>query len=99
MDVVLAPAPRMEFRGLEENMLKPGVTVSVVAYPSKQIKDEFRAETITVGTRVTELRGGEKDSLKSERSPLLARRGGAKRRGGGSINLFKDLDPPPRPLH
>jgi hypothetical protein len=56
LDVVLAPAARMEFRGLEENMLKSGVTVSVVVYPSKQIKDEFRAETITVGTRVTELR-------------------------------------------
>jgi hypothetical protein len=56
LDVILAPAARMEFRGLEENMLKPGVTVSVVAYPSKQIKDEIRAETITVGTRTTELR-------------------------------------------
>ncbi len=56
LDVVLAPSPRMEFRGLEEGMLKPGVSVSVVAYPSKQIKDEFRAETITIGTRATELR-------------------------------------------
>jgi len=56
LDVVLAPAARMEFRGLEENMLKAGDTVSVMVYPSKQIKDEFRAETITVGTRTTELR-------------------------------------------
>jgi len=56
LDVVLAPAARMEFRGLEENMLKAGGTVSVMVYPSKQIKDEFRAETITVGTRTTELR-------------------------------------------
>jgi hypothetical protein len=56
IDVVLAPAPRMEFRGLEENMLKSGATISVVAYPSKQTKDELRAETITVGGRSTELR-------------------------------------------
>ena len=56
LDVVLAPAPRMEFRGLEEGMLKPGISVSVVAYPSKQIKDELRAESITIGTRVMELR-------------------------------------------
>jgi hypothetical protein len=56
LDVILAPSARMEFRGLEENMLKPGTTVRVVAYPSRQIKDEVRAETITVGTRMTELR-------------------------------------------
>jgi len=56
LDVVLAPASRMEFRGLEEGMLKPGVTVSVVAYPSREIKDELRAETITIGGRTTELR-------------------------------------------
>ena len=56
LDVVLAPAARMEFRNLEEGMLKPGVTVSVAAYPSKQIMNEFRAETITIGTRTTDLR-------------------------------------------
>jgi hypothetical protein len=32
LDVIIAPAPRMEFRGLEEPMLKSGVTVSVVVY-------------------------------------------------------------------
>ena len=33
--VVLAPAPRMEFRDLTEDMLKPGMTLSVVGYRSK----------------------------------------------------------------
>jgi len=46
----------MEFRGLSDDRLKPGVNVSVVAYPSKQIKDELRAETITIGKETTELR-------------------------------------------
>lgn len=54
--VVVAPPPRMEFRGLSDDRLKPGVNVSVVAYPSKQIKDELRAETITIGKETTELR-------------------------------------------
>jgi hypothetical protein len=46
----------MEFRGLADDMLKPGITATVVAYPSKQIKDELRAETITIGRTTTELR-------------------------------------------
>jgi hypothetical protein len=54
--VVLGPPPRMEFRGLSEQMLKPGVTASVAAYPSKQNKDEIRAATITIDGTTTELR-------------------------------------------
>jgi hypothetical protein len=54
--VVLAPPPRMEFRGVSDDDLKPGVTVSVVAYPSKQTKDEVRAETLGVGTKSIDLR-------------------------------------------
>jgi hypothetical protein len=54
--VILAPPARMEFRGLSDDALKAGVTASVVAYPSKQIKDEVRAETITIGRQTTELR-------------------------------------------
>jgi len=46
----------MEFRDLSDQILKPGVTASVVAYPSKQIKDEVRAATITIGRTTTELR-------------------------------------------
>ena len=56
LTVVMAPPPRMEFRDLSDQILKPGVTVSVVAYPSKQIKDEVRAATITIGRTTTELR-------------------------------------------
>src|SRR3989441_712716 len=56
LSVVIAPPPRMEFRMLSDDALKPGVTVSVVAYPSKQIKDEVRAETLTVGGKSFELR-------------------------------------------
>jgi hypothetical protein len=54
--VIMAPPPRMEFRGLSDDMLKAGATASVVVYPSKQIKDELRAESITIGRTTTELR-------------------------------------------
>jgi hypothetical protein len=56
LTVVLAPPPRMEFRDLSDDSLKIGATVSVVAYPSKGIKDELRAQTITIGKTTTELR-------------------------------------------
>jgi hypothetical protein len=56
LTVLLAPWPRMEFRGLMEDMLKPGVSVSFTGVPSKSTANEFRAETITVGARTTELR-------------------------------------------
>jgi hypothetical protein len=56
LTVVLAPATRMEFRDLTDGMLLPGVTVSFVGYPSKSRADEFRAESITVARRTTELR-------------------------------------------
>jgi hypothetical protein len=54
--VVMAPRSRSEFRGLSDDMLKIGSTVSVVAYPSKQIKGEVRAETITIGKTTFDLR-------------------------------------------
>ena len=53
--VVLAPPVRMDFRGLMEPMIKPGTTVTVDVFPSKQIKDEVRATTITIGNRATDL--------------------------------------------
>ena len=56
LDVVLAPPVRMEFRGLVVEMLKPGVTVSIEGFPSKLTRDEFRATTITVNGKTTELR-------------------------------------------
>jgi len=54
--VVLAPPVRMEFRGLTEELLKPGVSVSVDGFISKRAADEFRAEIIKVGPRSFDLR-------------------------------------------
>ena len=54
--VVLAPPSRMESRGLTEAMLKEGTKASVVGYPHLTVKDEMRAERITIGEKTTELR-------------------------------------------
>lgn len=54
--VVLAPPSRMESRGLTKDMLKVGATASVVGYPHLKIKDEMRAERITIDNKTTELR-------------------------------------------
>lgn len=54
--VVLAPPSRMESRGLSESMLKAATTATVVGYPHLKIKDEMRAERITIGEKTTELR-------------------------------------------
>lgn len=56
LTVIMAPPPRMEFRGLSDEMLKVGVTATVAADPSKNVKDEWRAETITIGRNAFELR-------------------------------------------
>lgn len=54
--VVLAPPSRMEGRGLTKDMLKVGETATVVGYPHLKVKDEMRAERITIGDKTTELR-------------------------------------------
>jgi len=54
--VLIAPRSRMEFRDLTEDMLKPGTTVSVVAFPNKKTANEFRAESLTLGKTTTDLR-------------------------------------------
>jgi hypothetical protein len=54
--VVLAPPSRMQARGLAEDMLKVGTTATVVGYPHLTVKDEMRAERITIGEKTTELR-------------------------------------------
>jgi hypothetical protein len=56
LSVVLAPPPRMDFRGLREDNLNVGSAVSVEAFPSKNIKEEVRATLITIGGRTFELR-------------------------------------------
>jgi|SRR5687768_9185067 len=54
--VVLAPPSRMESRGLQESMLTKGTKATVVGYPHLTVKDEMRAERITIGEKTTELR-------------------------------------------
>ena len=54
--VILAPPSRMESRGLTKDMLKVGATASVVGYPHLKVKDEMRAERITIDNKTTELR-------------------------------------------
>ena len=55
--VVLAPPSRMESRGLPEETLKQkGVKAAIVGYPHLKVKDEMRAERITIDGKTTELR-------------------------------------------
>ena len=53
---VLAPPSRMRSRGLTQDMLKVGTTVTVVGYPHRQNADEMRAERITIAGKTFELR-------------------------------------------
>jgi hypothetical protein len=53
---VLAPPSRMEARGLDKALLKPGTTATVVGYPNRSKPEEMRAERITVGGKTVELR-------------------------------------------
>jgi len=54
--VVLAPPSRMQNRGLQRDMLKPGVKVSVEGYANRSKPEEMRAERITAGGKTVELR-------------------------------------------
>ena len=54
--VILAPPSRMERRGLEKGMLKPGATVTVEGYPNRDKHEELRAERIIVNGKTVELR-------------------------------------------
>jgi hypothetical protein len=56
VDVILAPPVRMDFRGLTIETVKPGATATIEAYPSKTVKDEVRAITLTINGRTFELR-------------------------------------------
>jgi hypothetical protein len=46
----------MESRGLSKDALKAGTTVTIAGYLNKTIKDEIRAERITIRGKTTELR-------------------------------------------
>lgn len=54
--VVLAPPSRMERRGLEKAMLKPGAVVTVEGYANRENPEEMRAERIIVDGKTIELR-------------------------------------------
>jgi hypothetical protein len=54
--VVLAPPSRMERRGLEKGMLKPGAVLTVEGYANRGKPGEMRAERITVEGKTIELR-------------------------------------------
>ena len=54
--VILAPPSRMERRGLEKGMLKPGATATVEGYPNREHPEEMRAERITINGKTVELR-------------------------------------------
>ena len=55
-NVVLAPPSRMERRGLEKDLLKPGATASVEGYPNRKKPEEMRAERITLQGKTFELK-------------------------------------------
>lgn len=55
-EATLAPVSRMQARGLTEDMIKPGTTVSIEGYPSTRTPHEMRAERISVGGKTFELR-------------------------------------------
>lgn len=55
-EVVLAPPTRMTNRGLTKEMIAVGATVSVEAYPHREIANEMRAERITAAGKTVELR-------------------------------------------
>jgi hypothetical protein len=55
-NVVLAPPSRMEHRGLDKGMLKPGTSASVEGYANRNKPEELRAERISIGGKSFELR-------------------------------------------
>ena len=54
--VVLAPPSRMERRGLEKGMLKPGASATVEGYANRDKPEELRAERILIDGKTIELR-------------------------------------------
>jgi hypothetical protein len=54
--VILAPTFRMTNRGALREVVAVGKTVSAYGYPSTAVKDEMRAERITVDGKTYEMR-------------------------------------------
>ena len=55
-NVILAPPSRMERRGLDKAMLKPGAAATVEGYANRDKPEEMRAERITIDGKTIELR-------------------------------------------
>jgi hypothetical protein len=53
---VLAPPSRMEGRGLQKELLKPGGEATVEGYANRSKPEEMRAERISVAGKTVELR-------------------------------------------
>jgi len=54
--VILAPPSRMERRGLDKGMLKPGASIGVEGYANRDKPGEMRAERVIVNGKTIELR-------------------------------------------
>jgi Family of unknown function (DUF6152) len=54
--VTLAPTSRMNSRGATQNVVAAGNNISAYGYPSTVVKDEMRAERITVDGKTYEMR-------------------------------------------
>lgn len=55
-NVILAPPSRMERRGLDKGMLKPGASIIVEGYANRDKPGEMRAERVIVNGKAIELR-------------------------------------------
>lgn len=55
-DVILAPVSRMEARGLTEEMVSKGQTVTLIGYPRVDGTKEMRIERVIVDGKTVELR-------------------------------------------
>jgi hypothetical protein len=55
-DIVLGPPVRLDFRGINVENIKPGITATIQAVPSKLNTNEFRAETVRLGNNETDMR-------------------------------------------
>jgi len=55
-NVILAPPSRMERRGLDKGMLKPGASIGVEGYANRDKPGEMRAERVIVNGKTIELR-------------------------------------------
>ena len=55
-DVILAPVSRMEARGLSQEMVSKGQTVTLIGYPRTDGTKEMRIERVIVDGKTVELR-------------------------------------------